>query len=359
MRGHGWPSVVAAAFAAGCLAAPPAGAVTTTSMTMFQNGLVAAGQQHVFTPANAAITVGGDGHRVVVEANSASNYYTVELVGPPGQALQPGVYTVTRRTAMTAPALRTDAEGHGCSWYTGRFEVKDIELAPTGAVQRLWALYESHCEASASGPTFGEVRYAAPRPGDGIATTPAVLRWPGTDVGASGPDLPLVVSAAYRGATLGQASVTGPAASDFPLRADGCSRQAVGAGGSCQMAIGFAPTAPGPRTATLHLVDTSGNVRDVPLQGFAHGGTTSATITSDAGHPAGKGFAGSFTPANARFSIDGNSWGIFAHLTPAGDPGFDISFLPNHPQVLAPGHYTVASGAMLDVRREGRQCDSP
>jgi hypothetical protein len=360
MSGHGWPRIVAAACAVFCLAVAPARAVTVTSMTMFGDSAVDnLVREHVFTPANAAITLGGDAHRLEATSVSASNDYDVELIGPPGQALHPGVYTATHSTSLVGPTLRADAEGHGCSWYTGSFEIKDLDIAPTGAVQRLWALYEAHCEGG-SGSTFGEIRYAAPQPGDGIGTAPRGLRWPGADVGAAGPDLPLTVSATYRSVTLARASVTGPAATDFPLRADGCSDHAVAAGANCQMAIGFAPTASGPRTATLHLVDTSGASRDVPLEGIGHAGTTSATITSDADHPAGRGFAGSFTPTTARFSLDGNSWGIFAELAPSGGSPFEIDLSPPSGQVIAPGgHYTFASGAIITVRRDNRWCDSP
>src|SRR5437763_3779847 len=147
MRGHGWPRIVTATCAVLCLAAAPARAVTVTSMTMFGNAAVdSLDREHVFTPANAAITVGGDAHRLDARSVAAGNDYNVELIGPPGQALQPGVYSATHSTSLVGPTLRVDAEGHGCSWYTGSFEIKDLELAPTAAVQRLWALYEAHCE---------------------------------------------------------------------------------------------------------------------------------------------------------------------------------------------------------------------
>src|SRR2546423_3692948 len=119
MRGHGWPGGVAAALAMLCLAAAPARAVTTTSMTMFgDTGLPGVDHQHVFTPANTAVTLHGDGHRLEVDAQAAGTDYDVELIRAPGQGLQPGVYTASHRTSLVGPPLRVAAEGFGCSWYT-------------------------------------------------------------------------------------------------------------------------------------------------------------------------------------------------------------------------------------------------
>jgi hypothetical protein len=64
------------------------------------------------------------------------------------------------------------------------------------------------------------------------------------------------------------ATAQGRAAGDFPLAGDGCSRQELAPGESCQITVGFEPRAAGDRRATLALAsDAPGSPHQLPLLG--------------------------------------------------------------------------------------------
>jgi Ca2+-binding RTX toxin-like protein len=341
--------VSAAAFS--CLAAT-ASASTATSATMFGNGDFIGGRsQLVFDASNATIQVGGTASRLETEISSRNESYSIEVSAPAGQTLRPGVYTGATFPfggASPRPAVAVYGAGRGCSRYTGSFEIKDIEMGPTGAPARLWLLYESHCEGGQAA-TFGEVRYQAPEPGAGLVTSPGALRWPGTDVGGADVDLPVKVAAAFRTVHVGGVTVTGPAAGDFVVRNDGCSNHDVPAGGSCALTVGFVPTAAGPRSATLHVPDAAGGTRDIPLEGVGHAGATSATVDGDAADPTVRGGSGSYSTADSRFGVSGAPWYANAGVARADGHNFSVSLSPPQGQQLAPGHYDENTGSHFSV----------
>ena len=102
----------------------------------------------------------------------------------------------------------------------------------------------------------------------GLGADPAVADFPSQRVGSAGPsqtialkntgDLPLNVAAAV---------IDGPNAAEFTVTKNGCT-VAVTPGGSCDVAIRFAPTATGTRNASLALTtDAPGRFTAVPLTG--------------------------------------------------------------------------------------------
>ena len=72
-------------------------------------------------------------------------------------------------------------------------------------------------------------------------------------------------------------AVTGPDAAEFPI-VDGCSGATLAAGQTCTVSVSFAPTALGPRTATLTVTDGAlGSPQTVPLSGTGVAATLSFT----------------------------------------------------------------------------------
>jgi hypothetical protein len=72
------------------------------------------------------------------------------------------------------------AGNRGCNQATGSLKVLDVGFDAQGAVSRLWALFDHHCEGRRSS-AFGEVRRRAWVPESAAQVTPAVLRWPVLD----------------------------------------------------------------------------------------------------------------------------------------------------------------------------------
>ena len=189
------------------------------------------------------------------------------------------------------------AGSRGCNGATGSVEVLDVGFDAQGAVTRLWALFDHHCEGARSS-AFGELRWRAWVPEAAAHVTPGVLRWPVLD--SWWPAAPATV--VYHGsAPATSVAVAGEDAGQFTVRADGCTGQRP----PCTVEVGFAPTAPGARRARLEIVDTAGVRHAVTLEGFLHGGTTRADIEVLAGDvaapPEDRGVH-AYGPADARFS---------------------------------------------------------
>jgi hypothetical protein len=194
----------------------------------------------------------------------------------PGSDLKPGVYDHVERAALRAlnrPGMDISGNGAGCSTITGRFEVKDIAVDASGAIERLQIVYEQHCEGSPDA-LFGEVRWGEPTQ-TAAAATPSAITWPDARFGAPSFAIPeaLLVASEMR---IESVSVTGPHADDFSADPASCS------GTSCPdglyhhgdvagVAVRFAPRRPGTRSATLRILDSNGDTYLVPLRGFTSG----------------------------------------------------------------------------------------
>ncbi len=72
-------------------------------------------------------------------------------------------------------------------------------------------------------------------------------------------------------------SIAGPSPSDFVLENDGCSRASLSPGEGCSVAVVFAPTSPGLRSATLEIPSNGGLL----LAPTIHGTGISANVVTD------------------------------------------------------------------------------
>src|SRR3954453_7354539 len=360
---------IAALALTGLLALPAAAhAATATAVSMLSDhgDYIGQGQPRFFYPGNGSVTLSGNagGVTVNVSGGTAGDYYTMEFAAPSGQNLAPGFYTGAQRAAFRQagrPGIDIYGDGRGCNTDSGIFEVRDIHTDANGAVDRLWIIYEQHCEGGVAA-TWGEVQVNEPAPA-GPLPSPSVVRWPPIDAGRGAQTVPVTVVASSPVAFAGT-SVGGPNPGDFPVREDDCSGHSLIAGATCQVWVRFVPSAPGNRDAALTLVDSAGGRHTLPLQGYAYGGTPRVTMQSDSGDYIGAGQNWSYTPANAVITLTGNR----SHVTfgVSGDNGdwWTADFAASSGDILSPGSTFNATrypfnngGAGMDVSGNGRGCN--
>lgn len=329
-------------------------ASTSGSVALYSDpgDYIGQGQRHVLTSNDTELGISGDSKDVQVTTNGRDGL-SVELAARPGpgQRLVRGVYDRAERAAFRSvghPGLDVSGEGRGCDEIDGRFEVKDIAIGPTGAVQRLWAVFEQHCEGAVAA-LFGEVKVGYPMSTDAFAAAPAIVRWPAADAGRRASTVPVLVTA-LAPTTFSGARVTGPAASAFSLTADGCRGATLLPRRTCEVHVRYRPVHPGTRTAALEFRSTGGARSTVALQGFAYGGLTRAVLRSDRGDFAGGGAHDSYTPANAAIA----AFGVPSHVAfGLGDVGLLADFESGPHRVLAPGRFEHATRYPFNTRGPG------
>jgi hypothetical protein len=344
-----------------------ASAAALDHVTMYSDGdYIGGGQQRYYTPANGQITVGGSTGDLTVQVSGGSlgDSYHLEFAAPPGETLQRGVYDRAQRAPFREagrPGIDISGSGRGCNEVAGRFEVRDIAVSGT-TLQRLWIVYEHHCEGGTAG-LFGEVRLGEPGPAGPVATAPSIVRWPLADLGGAGAAVPVQVRSGAA-ATVGDVSVQGAGAGQFAIRLDECSGRSLPAGSGCEVWVRFTPTAPGTHTATLRIPE-GGRTHDVALQGFAYGGSTRVHMVSDPGDYIGQGQTWDYTAGSASIAAGGNRSGVSFGLDGANGDWWYADFVPGQGDILVPGETHRAtrypfngSGPGMSVDGEGRGCNT-
>ena len=303
-----------------------------------------------------------DGRELRVRTpNEASVDFSLVASAPEGQRLAVGHYPYARTAQPGRPALDVGFDHRGCRHVHGDFEIRELHITG-GTVDRLWLLYEQHCGnnpralsgelrigppgSTALVPQARAVRHPDVHPGARAA--PATVWWRAT--------APTTVSRLY---------VSGPDATSFPIAADACTGRTLAAGERCTVQVGFAPVAPGPRTARLRLVTSAGTRLSVALDGYGLPGRTDWTMTSDPGDYIGQGRTWRYTVADSLFA--------FGRVTPSrvralqdGPGGWYADFESPRGTTLATGSYSGARRAVvglptsapgLDVTGDGRGCN--
>src|SRR4051812_9439400 len=325
--------------------------VTTVVAYSDPTDSVGQGKPWLFTPANSTIEMSTSSGGVNVSVTGTPTGTGDFSMGFGGTPLEKGV--------NPDGGVYITGNGSGCSVDPDRMEVKDIARDSSGTIQRLWVVFEQHCNGDPNG-LWGEVRVAEPVP-DGPATTaPAIARWPPLENGATGTAVPVTLLAT--GSThVSSVTLKGAGAGDFVTSGDGCTGKSLVGGGSCQVSVQFAPTTPGTRSATLDIADSAGRHYTTALDGFSYGGTTKAVMHSDPGDYIGNGGDASYTPATStivsqfqtrlvHFGVDYGEW--------------DGWFVPPKGQTLAPGTYENVKrypfngdSAGLNIESPGRACN--
>lgn len=331
---------------------------------------VGGGSQREFDPGNAAITVYGDASALTIslDGGTSGDYFYMDFAAQPGDILTSGgIYTQAQRAPFREaghPGIDIYGNGAGCNTDTGMFEVKDIATDSTGAIARLWIIYEQHCEGSRPA-LWGEVKLNEPVNVGATIAVPSIVRWPTTDIGAPNTVVPVTV-VALGSTTINGVAVTGTNAADFAIRANECGGLALSPGDACQVWLRLLAKAPGVRQATLHVTDSTVGSYDVTLQGFAYGGTTSVTMTSDSGDYIGQGQTWSYSLTNGdQIGMGGGRSFAGFGVNGANGDWWGADFVPAAGDILVSGEtYSNAtrypfngSGPGLDVSGMGRGCN--
>jgi hypothetical protein len=108
----------------------------------------------------------GNGNNIVDVSVLGDNGdgWLLTLAAPPGQALEPGQYSVVRwYPGNSGPGLRLSGNIGACYLQSGSFTIENITFGPFGYVQALDATYEQYCDGNEAG-LRGEVHIANPAP---------------------------------------------------------------------------------------------------------------------------------------------------------------------------------------------------
>ncbi len=228
---------------------------------------------------------------VGVTANAGGSQYSFDFATPNGS----GQRFVTRDYQWAAeypfngqgrPGIAVHGNSPGCSNQTGNFEVRDI--ARSGLlITRLWLVWQRTCGDGYGRPTdwveSGELRLGYPQAAYDVSPTVVVWPWDTIYPGDAAPAVPIRVRLTSSDTvTADTPSVSGADASDFPIRQQDCTGTLTASG--CTVWVGFNPTAPGPRHATL-TVPTSAGATSVPLDGTGGVGTSDWNVTINHSDP--------------------------------------------------------------------------
>lgn len=329
---------------------------------------IGGGTERFFDDANAALYLAEGGWAVYMQASGGTygESFSLTFQAGGGRVLGPGWYPGAQRAGFQAsgrPGMDISGEGRGCNQIAGNFEVRDIAWSPTGTLQRLWLIYEQHCEGGIRA-LFGEIRIGMIVGAADVE--PDAVRWPEIHPGAQGEAVPVRVRQ-IGASVVGVSGVTlgGAHPQDFSVRSDGCTGRILGEGDACLVYVRFAPKSPGPRSAVLRLA-TDATTFLVGLDGYGVPGITDWQMTSDPGDYIGGGRTYLYTSAVDTIGYSGTAQYASGGVDAANGDWWGASFVPAQGDVLVEGAtYPDAhrypfngSGPGMNVGGNGRGCNT-
>ena len=357
---------LASALPATALAAP----ISSVNMVSQSGDYIGEGLRYLFDPATGTVTLGGNLKFASVEVTGGNNTFgwgfALEFAPPSGAELKVGEYIEARRFPFeppSLPGLTVSGDGRGCNQDFGRFLVKDIHADTAGKLDRLWLLFEQHCESPGAPALFGEVRVGEPGGSAAVAAEPGAIAWPQTEVGEPGTVVPVSVIAGPAGARVSAVAIAGTDPGDFHVTGDECVAATLLAAGRCHLNVGITPMEAGDRNAELDITDSEGKVTRVLLAMITMPSVASVTpaLGPKAGGTSvtihGGGFAGASavafgsTPA-ASFTVDSPT--EITATSPPGSVG-PVDVTVTSPRGTSPQrpadvfHYATVPGAPSEV----------
>lgn len=359
--------------AAGATASVSPAVAKGTVVTMFSDGgdYIGGGTQQEFDSTNATFTgtVSTGGIDLSVSGGTSGLSWSM-LIDPPlgSSSFKVGYYPKVQRAEFRTTGyagLDIYGDGRGCNTDSGAIDVRDMAVSGS-TITRLDLLYEQHCEGNTPA-LFGEVRIGEPKT-TGVIVSSGSITWPANPAlgsGTLGTAVPVYVrNAGTTSVSAGSPSLSGSAASNFSLVADGCKGVTLAPGGACDLYVRFKASTRGPRMANLTL-PLGGKNTKVQLAALVRPGSTGLTMTSQSGDYIGGGQSYSFTPANATFTFLASPQGLEQDLSSSDGQTWTVDMYPASGQVLAPGSYPNATrypfngtGNGLSVYGDGRGCDT-
>lgn len=128
-----------------------------------------------YVPPTATFAVSGTAGYATISVDSpgTDQWWTLDVAAPPGETLQPGLYTGAVRAPFRGagqPGLSFSGTGRGCNTVSGHFTVHSIATDPAGAITSLDVTFRQYCGNAVAGMT-GRARFN---------TVPTDLRAPST-----------------------------------------------------------------------------------------------------------------------------------------------------------------------------------
>lgn len=254
---------------------PPDPPMASNSATLVSEpGDPFGGGQDVLIDTPEAVSVGGNASSVEVQAIRGGETYAFKLSPPSGQALQDGEYPGAEGEGSEVPGhphLSVTDGTKACHRSFGRFVIKDIRFTGAGAADRLWALYELHCENLKEPGLFGEVRVGEPPTEAPETVAPLAIEWPPTSVSGYTQAVPVTIGAGESGAEVASVAIEGKEAAEFAIASNTCPNTELAPLARCEVSVVASPSAAGRHTAQLTIKDRSGAITTVPLSATATG----------------------------------------------------------------------------------------
>jgi hypothetical protein len=260
------------------------------------------GRPHLYHDGNAYIPYSFDGNTLSmsVYAFGSGPSFSFSFSAPRGEALRPGRYLRSDGPHNGVPGMTVTGTGNSCGVDIGEFEVKELEVAPDGSLERARVLFIQGCDSISTDYVFGEIR-VGPNPAQGPAEIyPRDIRWPANDLLESGIVVPVTLFAEHSAVGVTDAELVGDGMEHFRIRSDQCSGRTFALGEGCRIWVRFRPTADEGGAARLRISTGGGVLYEVPLEGYAFGGTTRITLESEPGDPVWDGRSVEFTPFDAQ-----------------------------------------------------------
>ncbi|NHC16135.1 hypothetical protein, partial [Motilibacter deserti] len=336
-------AAAALALPAGLLVAvaPPAAAATNVSYLALYStpgDYIGQGRSQLYRAPVSRLTPNGNAGSVTVNVEGPNgSWLYVQLAAPQGRDLAPGVYPRATRAPFrngNDAGIDISGNGRGCNSITGSFAVRDVHVGANGVVDRLWAVFEQHCEGGAAA-LFGEIKVNVPV--DGPVVAPDAIAFPDAYPGSTSPVAPVwVLRPDGSFADVVSATLGGPAARDYTAAPSACNGS-----GACQVDVRFTPTASGQRSATLTLATADGTAT-IPLGGVGIAGRTSFSYSSGADDWVGAGQSRSYTPANSVIFAYGDASRVRVSLQGGDGAWMYADIAPPAGERLLPGTYNDA-----------------
>jgi hypothetical protein len=156
----------------GLLLASPSRAATFVELDSQPGDPIGNGEHRILTPAEGEFYGSNMGSNAGLTVSGPGVFYTFDFTGPLRAPLVPGRYeNAQRHASFSRPGLDVNATGRGCNTLTGRFVIFELAIDVNGALTRLAANFEQHCDGLEAA-LFGIVRFNSDVPADAAEPTP-------------------------------------------------------------------------------------------------------------------------------------------------------------------------------------------
>jgi hypothetical protein len=208
--------------------------------------------------------------------------FNFQILPPVGGSLRPGQYSIrigaSAESGASLPSASIFYQNVGGA-FSGDLDIRDLGITSTGVIPRFDVAFKAAQGYGATGFS-GEMRMGEPE-NSALLLSARELAWNEPPIGYPAQvETEWLHNVGTTATTVGAVSVGGDAAHDFAITANPCSGHSLAVGALCAIQLGFSPTRPGPRNASLSI--GAGSTRQaVGLTGTGPLGTSSMTTSGN------------------------------------------------------------------------------